>query len=161
MGQKNESFLVRVNNFEFKLDREQVEEFDLIQRSKDQYHLIYDQRSITAQLIEADHKKIQIELDGQTFQTDIKDELDLELDQLGFSSASAKLIREIKAPMPGLVLDISVIEGQEVKEGEKLLILEAMKMENSILIHADAVIKIILVKPGQAVDKGQVLIELE
>lgn len=161
MDQKNESFLVRVNNFEFKLDREQVEAYDLLQRSKDQYHLIYDQKSVTAQLIQADHKNIQVELDGQSFHTVIEDELDQKLDMLGFSAASAKLIREIKAPMPGLVLDIAVMEGQEVKEGDKLLILEAMKMENSILIHGDAVIKKILVKPGQAVDKGQVLIELE
>jgi biotin carboxyl carrier protein len=161
MAQKNERFLVRVNNFEFKLDREQVEAFDLLKRSPQHYHLIYEHRSLSIDVVHADHKKIDLELAGQSFHIEIKDELDMELDQLGFSAVSTKLIREIKAPMPGLVLDIAVMEGQEVKEGEKLLILEAMKMENSIMIHADAVIKKILVKPGQAVDKGQVLIELE
>ena len=161
MGQKNEHFLVRVNNFEFSLDREQVEAFDLIKRSPQSYHLIYEHRSVNLNLIHADHKKICVELAGQTFQVEIKDELDQELDQLGYSTTMSKYIGEIKAPMPGLVLDIAVTEGQEVKEGDKLLILEAMKMENSIMIHADAVIKKILVKPGQPVDKGQVLIELE
>ena len=161
MGQKNEHFLVRVNNFEFSLDREQVEAFDLIKRSPQSYHLIYEHRSVSLNLIHADHKKICVELAGQTFQVEIKDELDQELDQLGYSTTMSKYIGEIKAPMPGLVLDIAVTEGQEVKEGDKLLILEAMKMENSIMIHADAVIKKILVKPGQPVDKGQVLIELE
>jgi biotin carboxyl carrier protein len=63
--------------------------------------------------------------------------------------------------MPGLVLDISVLEGQEVKEGDRILILEAMKMENSIMIHTDAIIKGIRVKAGQAVDKGQVLVDLD
>ena len=63
--------------------------------------------------------------------------------------------------MPGLVLEIAVTEGQEVKEGDKILILEAMKMENSILIHTNAKIKRIAVSAGQAVDKGQVLVELE
>jgi biotin carboxyl carrier protein len=63
--------------------------------------------------------------------------------------------------MPGLVVDVVVTEGQEVAEGDKLLILSAMKMENSILIHAAATIKKINVKPGEAVEKGQVLIELE
>lgn len=161
MDHKNERFLVRVNNFEFKLDREQVEAFDLLKRSPQQYNLICNHRSANATLVHADHKNLLVELEGQHYSVVIKDELDQELDQLGFSSAATKLIREIKAPMPGLVLDISVSEGQEVKEGEKLLILEAMKMENSIMIHGDAVIKKILVKSGQAVDKGQVLIELE
>ena len=63
--------------------------------------------------------------------------------------------------MPGLVLEISVTEGQEVGEGEKILILSAMKMENSILIHTRATIKKIIVSAGQAVEKGQVLVELE
>ena len=91
----------------------------------------------------------------------IKDELDQRLDRMGFSSTSTKHIKEIKAPMPGLVLEVAVKEGQEVKEGERILILEAMKMENSIMIHTTAIIKRIAVTPGQAVDKGQVLVELE
>ena len=56
---------------------------------------------------------------------------------------------------------MSVTEGQEVKEGEPALVLEAMKMENNIILHGDAKIKKVLVKRGQSVDKGQVLIELE
>ena len=80
---------------------------------------------------------------------------------MGFGIASAKQIKEIKAPMPGLVLEIAVSDGQEVNEGDKILILEAMKMENSILIHTHATIKKVIVTKGQAVEKGQVLIELE
>jgi biotin carboxyl carrier protein len=63
--------------------------------------------------------------------------------------------------MPGLVLEVSVTEGQTVKAGDRILILEAMKMENSLLIHADATIKKVKVVAGQAVEKGQVLVELE
>jgi len=54
-----------------------------------------------------------------------------------------------------------VVAGQEVNEGDRLLILSAMKMENSITIHANAKIKKVNVKAGEAVEKGQVLIELE
>ncbi|RYF88885.1 MAG: biotin/lipoyl-binding protein, partial [Chitinophagaceae bacterium] len=81
--------------------------------------------------------------------------------KMGFGAASNKQVKDIKAPMPGLVLEVAVSEGQQVKEGDKLLILVAMKMENSISIHTDAVIKKIAVKAGQAVDKGQLLVELE
>ena len=63
--------------------------------------------------------------------------------------------------MPGLVLEVNVSEGQEVKEGDKILILVAMKMENSLMIHADATIKKICVKAGDPVEKGQVLVELD
>jgi biotin carboxyl carrier protein len=79
---------------------------------------------------------------------------------MGYGAAATRQVKEIKAPMPGLVLDVSVQPGQSVKQGDRLLILVAMKMENSILIPADAVIKSIAVKPGQAVEKGQLLIEL-
>jgi len=80
---------------------------------------------------------------------------------MGFGKASIKQVKEIKAPMPGLVLEIAVTDGQEVKEGDKLLILEAMKMENSIIIQSSAIIKKVSVSAGQAVEKGQVLLELE
>jgi biotin carboxyl carrier protein len=80
---------------------------------------------------------------------------------MGFGLSNNKAIKEIKAPMPGLVLEIAVIDGQDVKDGDKILILEAMKMENSIMIHTAAKIKKIIVAAGQAVEKGQVLVELE
>ncbi|WP_445724287.1 biotin/lipoyl-containing protein, partial [Flavobacterium sp.] len=67
----------------------------------------------------------------------------------------------IKAPMPGLILEINVEVGQSVKENDPLLILEAMKMENSFLSPRDGVIKSIAVEKGNAVDKGQLLVEFE
>ena len=100
-------------------------------------------------------------MQGDIFNLEIKDPLDQMLDKMGFGVNAEKQIKEIKAPMPGLVLEISVTNGQEVAAGDKMLILEAMKMENSINIPSNATIKKILVKKGQAVDKGQVLIELE
>jgi biotin carboxyl carrier protein len=63
--------------------------------------------------------------------------------------------------MPGLILEISVIVGQVVKENDSLLILEAMKMENSFLSPRNGTIKSISVLLGDAVDKGQLLIEFE
>ena len=63
--------------------------------------------------------------------------------------------------MPGLILEINVEVGQEVVENDPLLILEAMKMENSFVSPRDGKIKSIAVVKGQAVDKGQLLIEFE
>jgi biotin carboxyl carrier protein len=80
---------------------------------------------------------------------------------MGLSLAASKVINDVKAPMPGMILDIMVSEGQEVKEGDNLLVLEAMKMENTILAPRDAVIKSISIAKGKTVTKNEVLIEME
>lgn len=154
---------VKANSFEFEMQESDIAAADIKRLHKDTYHLIHNNRSVTVKIAAADaaSKKMRIEVDGQPFEVEIQDSLDLQLEQMGFSSTSTKRIHEIKAPMPGLVLSIAVQDGQQVKEGDRILILEAMKMENSILVHADAVIKRVVVRPGQAVDKGQVLVELE
>jgi biotin carboxyl carrier protein len=102
-----------------------------------------------------------VEVDGETYKVEIKDELDQMLEVMGFGIATTKLIKEVRAPMPGMVLEIVVTDGQEVNEGDKILILGAMKMENSIMTQANAKIKRVAVAVGQAVEKGQVLVELE
>lgn len=157
-------YKVKANEFEFCFTQEQIDAIDLVQKSPAVYNLLKNHRSINGVLIEADQSaKMQtIEIEGEKFAIQIKDELDLVLDKMGFSSAVAdKQIKEIKAPMPGLVLEIAVSEGQEVHEGDKILILVAMKMENIIMVSADATIKRIAVSAGEAVEKGQILVELD
>lgn len=67
----------------------------------------------------------------------------------------------IEAPMPGNIWKIMVEEGQEVKEGQVLLILEAMKMENDILAPRDGVVSILNTKEGSAVSTGEKLVVLD
>lgn len=157
------AYKVKTNSFEFSFSKEEIESADLIKISPKEFNLIRGNRSVNAKLINADStgKKLSIEVEGETFDLEIKDELDMLVDQMGFSTVTTKHVKEIKAPMPGLVLEISVNDGQVVNEGDKLLILEAMKMENSIMIQTNAVIRRIAVKSGQAVEKGQLLVELE
>ncbi|KAF2956098.1 biotin/lipoyl-containing protein [Marinitoga sp. 38H-ov] len=64
----------------------------------------------------------------------------------------------VKAPLPGVIVDINVSEGTRISKGQKLLIIEAMKMENEILSDYDGVIEKILVKKGDNVDGDQELI---
>jgi biotin carboxyl carrier protein len=68
-------------------------------------------------------------------------------------------IKEVKAPMPGLIFEIKVQEGDEVKKGDTLVILEAMKMENILKSPGDGIIKEIRIKKGDSVEKNQVLIQ--
>lgn len=156
-------YKVKVNGIEFLISQDEINHSDLIKNSNQSYNLIKEYRSINSKIVDEDiaAKKISIEIESEIFEVLIQDELDQMLDQMGFGQVSNKQIKEIKAPMPGLVLEINVTVGQELKEGDKVLILSAMKMENSILIHADATIKRIAVTPGEAVEKGQILVELE
>ena len=74
--------------------------------------------------------------------------------------AVGQKVGDIKAPMPGMVLEVAVTVGQAVEKGDKVLILEAMKMENVIKAAGDGVVKAILVSKVTAVEKGQILIEM-
>ena len=162
MTDENTLYKIKVNEFKFSFTAKQIAAADLVKKSPTEFNLINSHHSVNAKLVEADMaaKKITIEVEGENFVVEIKDELDQVLEQMGFGLATNKQVKEIKAPMPGLVLQIAVSEGQEVNEGDKIIILGAMKMENSIIIQNNATIKRIAVVAGQAVEKGQVLVEL-
>jgi biotin carboxyl carrier protein len=81
------------------------------------------------------------------------------LHNLGLDNIAAKKINDIKAPMPGMVLNILVGEGQQVKKGDSLLVLEAMKMENVLKSPTDGMIKKVVAIKGTAVEKNQLLIQ--
>lgn len=135
---------------------------DLKEVKPGSYHLLLDGKSFSAEVISSDKlaKKHVLRVNGKVFEVQLKDRLDDLLHELGMDASAAQKVGDLKAPMPGLVVDIPVTEGYTVKKGDTLVILEAMKMENSLKAVADATVKKIVVKKGQAVDKNQVLIQL-
>lgn len=147
----------------FDLDDSFVDSLDAISVGASKFHILKDNCSYRAEIIQSDFlsKNYTVKVNGNSYEVNIADALDLLIKQMGFEVGSAKQVNAIKAPMPGLVLEISVEVGQEVQEGDNLLILEAMKMENSFTSPRAGVIKSIVVNKGQAVDKGQLLIEFE
>jgi len=100
-------------------------------------------------------------VNNNEYVVNIANHLDQLIKEMGFEVGKTKVVNAIKAPMPGLILEINVAVGQEVNEGDNLLILEAMKMENSFDSPRAGIIKSIAVTKGQAVEKGQLLIEFE
>ena len=124
------------------------------------YHIIENYRSYNAEVVSfnKEEKTAVIKVNGNTYELKAKDQFDALLDQLGLSNLNANKISDIKAPMPGLVLKVLVNEGDEVKKGDNLFVLEAMKMENIIKAPADAMVKSIKVKPTDKVEKGQLII---
>jgi biotin carboxyl carrier protein len=145
------------------ISHESVADLDVITVNKNTVHLLFNNQSYHVELIEKDYnaKTYTLKVQGAIYTVKIANALDQLIEQMGLSTASSKKINQIKAPMPGLILDISIKVGDEVKENDTLLILEAMKMENSITSPRDGIIKTIAVKKGAAVDKNQLLIEFE
>ena len=158
------SYSVKVDgNFDFPLSKEAISKLDIIQSGKDSFHMLKDDTSYHVQIIMADFNKglYTVSVNGSEHEVSIHTPLDDLIEKMGFATNGAKNIDSISAPMPGLILDISVEEGQEVNEDEQLLVLEAMKMENIITSPRNGVIKTISVKQGDAVDKKQLLIEFQ
>ncbi len=134
--------------------------WDVIEVKNGSFHVIKDYKSYNVEVIKADEaeKSFLVSINGNKYLLNVKDKFDELLKSLGFDDLSAKKINELKAPMPGLVLDVRVSEGDSVKKGDPILVLEAMKMENIIKSPADGIVKKIHVKKGIAVEKNQVLI---
>ena len=160
----NTTYHVTVNNSNsFELSADKVAALDAIATAPDNYHILKDAIPYKASIIAQDFltKTYMVSVNNTSYTVHIADAMDQLIKKMGFEVGAAKQVNEIKAPIPGLILEINVIVGQEVKENDPLLILEAMKMENTFNSPRAGVIKSIAVSKGAAVDKGQLLIEFE
>ncbi|AZI25092.1 biotin/lipoyl-binding protein [Pedobacter sp. G11] len=126
-------------------------------------HLLYKHQSYNAEVISIDKaaKTCQVKVNGTVYSVGVEDQYDQLLQQLGLDTLVSNKITEIKAPMPGLVLNVMVAEDAEVKKGDSLLILEAMKMENILKSSTDGIVKKIAVIKGDKVEKNQILIQFK
>lgn len=124
------------------------------------FHIINENRSYTAEVIDLNRqeKSAAVKINGNLYTIQIKDQYAILLAQLGLDKLDAHQVSEIKAPMPGLVFKILVQEGDEIKKGDNLIVLEAMKMENIIKSPSEGWIKKIQVKVGDKVEKNQLMI---
>ncbi|WP_430468474.1 acetyl-CoA carboxylase biotin carboxyl carrier protein subunit [Winogradskyella ouciana] len=157
-------YKIKVNSsHSFDISKDAMETLDAIETTSNHYHVIQDNTTIKASIVNSDFNKkfYSVKVNNNIYEVSINDALDQQIEALGFEIGASKQVNDIKAPMPGLILEISVKEAQEVKENDALLILEAMKMENVINSPRDGVIKSISVKQGETVDKNALLIEFE
>jgi biotin carboxyl carrier protein len=163
-------YKLKVNNkYDFDIDNKGEEllmndtkiQADIRQLSQNTWHIIEQLKSYNVTLISFDKvaKTAQIRVNDNIYTITAKDRFDLLLDQMGLTGLTSAKVSELKAPMPGLVLKVFAEEGMVVQKGDSLFILEAMKMENIIKSPVDAVVKSIKVKPGNKLEKGQILLQ--
>ena len=165
------TYTANVNNNQYKVDIDNNEitingnklSIDITKEKENSWHALLNHKSYNVELVKVDEaeKVATIKINGNKYQVSVKDKFDALLKSLGLENLNSAKVNELKAPMPGLVLDIRVKEGDEIKQGDPLLVLEAMKMENILKCPADVKIKKINVNKAQAVEKNQVLISFE
>lgn len=151
------------NSFQFDADQAKASQLDAVSVGNDKFHVLKDNQSYQVEITAANfiQKNYTVKVNNNSYTVKVGNELDALIKEMGFEVGAAKQVNAIKAPMPGLILEVSVTEGQEVEENDPLLILEAMKMENSIVSPRSGKIKSVTAIKGEAVEKGQLLIEFE
>lgn len=156
------NFEIDSNNGELLVNGEIVNA-DIKQLNPSVYHVIDRLKSYNAEVVSfnATDKTAEIKVNNNLYIISVKNQFDVLLEKLGLNNLNNTKISEVKAPMPGLVLKVFVAEGNEVKKGDNLFILEAMKMENIIKATADVTVKAVKIKPGDKVEKGQVLLQFK
>ena len=135
--------------------------WDLIKLGDGCFHILHQNKSYRAEVVKSDasSKTFSIKINNRIYTVALKDKFDLLLEKMGMSAALSSKVNQIKAPMPGLIIDLKVKDGDVVNAGDPLLILEAMKMENIIKSSGQATVRSVKVKKGDSVEKGQILIE--
>ena len=159
---------VQINNSEAKVFENEIlkdleTQFDCQHIGDNNYSIIQNEKShlIEIQEVDAEAKIVYLKINGKKAEVKVSNDIDLLLEKMGIDMSSSQKMNELKAPMPGLVVDFLVEIGQEVQIGDKLMILEAMKMENVIKASGQGIVKKINVIKGQSVEKSQILIEFE
>ena len=145
---------------EIDITESDLNSLDAGQLSDTTFHVVRNKRSYIIKLLKHDPatKTLELLVNGEPVEVTLRDGVEVMIHDMGLDVVEDGFAQELHAPMPGLVLSIDVTEGQQVSKSDALVILEAMKMENVLSAPADVEIAKIHIEPGQAVEKGQLLV---
>ncbi len=157
---------INASTYQVKFDKsaalvnDQPFDWDITKINERHYHIISNNQSYRAELVQinAKEKTVVLKLNGKKTSVQLQDKFDLLLEKMGIDTSASSKLNDIKAPMPGLILEIQIKEGDAVQKGDPIMILEAMKMENVLKSPGDGVVKSIKVNKGDSVEKNQVLV---
>ncbi|MDT7856354.1 biotin/lipoyl-containing protein [Rubrivirga sp. S365] len=111
--------------------------------------------------VERDEQGTRVWVDGTPVEVEVQTETDRLLERFGLDTGDAAAEREVRAPMPGLVLRVLAAPGDAVEEGQGLVVLEAMKMENELTAPAAGTVAAVHAAAGDAVAKNDLLVEVD
>jgi len=153
------SYRVETESGPFTIDLTNFQDVSFDQIAPDHYLLRRGYRHFRVVVEQRDGDRVVLRIDGHRIEADVFDARRQLMAHVGGNATASTKMRELKAPMPGLVRAVRVQAGDVVAAGDGLLVLEAMKMENEIKAAQAGTIASVKVKPGDAVAKGAVLVE--
>ena len=124
-------------------------------------YIVWKNKKYMLDIIEKKQNRYTVMVNGVWHSFTVETPVSLKRKRYLAQQADASSAVSIEAPMPGKIIDIMVEEGSEVKEGEPIVILEAMKMQNEINSHISGIVKTVSVKKNEIVMKDDVLIEIQ
>ena len=156
----NQPFLLDVNAGQYTFQLTDADNITLNDSDVNNQFILDNNKSKLVSVKEVNHelKRYQIQIDGRTYQVQILDAVDQQILKMNLKSKKSNQLKELRAPMPGLVRQVNVQVGDQVDSGDALFILEAMKMENVLKSPVNGIVSDIFVKPGESVEKNQILL---
>ena len=156
----NQPFLLDVNASQYTFQLTDVDNITLNDSDVINQIILDNNKSKLVSVKEVNHelKRYQIQIDGRTYQVQILDAVDQQILKMNLKSKKSNQLKELRAPMPGLVRQVNVQVGDQVDLGDALFILEAMKMENVLKSPVNGLVSDLFVKPGESVEKNQILL---
>lgn len=118
--------------------------------------LIINNRSLEA-AVEQQEDNVTVLIKGELYEVVVQDERSYRLAQARGVTKAVSGVAKMTSPMPGTIIAVPVSEGDVVAEGDKIVILESMKMENELRAPRDGVVTAVKTSAGDSVEKGQVL----
>jgi len=157
------AFVEGFGEFSFPETEGSTSRFEILGRDGHQFRIRLNDRHYSASVtsFDVEKKSATINIGGSEYRVRLVEPLDRLVEEMGFLRAAKHSVKEIRSPMPGLVVDVFVAPGQHVAEGDRLFSLEAMKMENIVKSPGEGVVQDVFVLKGSAVDKGQIIIVFE
>ena len=156
----NLPFLLDVNAGQFTFQLTDVDNITLNNIDVNNQIILDNNKSKLVSVKGVDHelKRYQIQIDGRIYHVQISDAVDQQILTMNLKSKRSNQLKELRAPMPGLVRQVNVQVGDQVDAGDSLFILEAMKMENLLKSPVNGKVSDVFVKPGESVEKNQILL---
>ncbi len=156
-------YKVNIDTVEIGISEADAKNLDVIETPKGNLHVLHGHTAYDVVIVNKDwiKKEFTIRVNGTNYTLTIHDAYDQMVKKMGLLEAQSQKISDIKAPMPGLIVDVLVQAGDVIEEGSQLVVLSAMKMENIIMAPGSGTVKSVEVSKDDAVDKGQLLIIIE
>ena len=153
-------------NQDWRLDGETVvvnQQSEIVWEDDRFFTMTYKGKSFHGEIMEdnLENRMLKVKINHSEFMISKKGPLDELIAQLGLDKVKVRKLSQLKSPMPGRIVAISISVGDEIEVGDSLLTLEAMKMENVLKSEGVGIVKSIEVKTDQVVDKGAVLVTFE